>query len=203
MQCNEALPRLHEYLDGDLQPSAVPELQAHLEECRSCAKRLRALEQTEAIVRTLQEPPAPGRLSERIMGSLPLPPRRRTWVNWVRRHPAATAAAVFLVVMLASVMSAWDQGTELSVRGEDLEGIVIDGHHVLVPAAAVLDGDLVVENGTVQVDGDLRGNLVVIDGHVALASTAHIAGRVTEVDRALDWVWYRIGEWASAMTGAK
>jgi hypothetical protein len=48
--------------------------------------------------------------------------------------------------------------------------------------------------------GDLEGNLTVIDGNVIpLASTAHIAGEIKTIDRAVDWMWYKVSSWFGAL----
>ncbi|WP_199615057.1 zf-HC2 domain-containing protein [Paenibacillus alkalitolerans] len=201
MQCKEALPLMHDYLDGQLNATRQLELRYHLRDCPACSSRFRALEKTEALVKVLERPQTPDDLTAKIMANLPPAPVRRSWVSWVRRHPAATAAAAFLIVMISSFLSMWNQGTQLIVKGDDLDGVFIEGRNVIVPENSTMKGSLVVENGTVQVDGDVKGNLTVIDGKAVLASTAHISGQVTEVDRALDWIWYKFGEWYTLLVG--
>jgi len=202
MNCREALPLIHEYLDGDLELERSEALQAHMRGCGDCTALFAEYERTEALVRVLERPEAPPGLAASIMAALPPARTNRSWARWMRRHPAATAAAAFLVVMVSSFLSLWNQGSQLVVRGDDLEGIVIEDGKVIVPADATMRGDLVVENGTVQVDGELEGDLIVIDGNVALASTAHISGRVNKVDRALDYIWFKLGEWFGGMLPA-
>ncbi|MCI3918651.1 zf-HC2 domain-containing protein [Paenibacillus sp. TRM 82003] len=201
MNCKEALPLIHEYVDGDLVGDGAVGLRAHLKDCAACTSRLNSYEKTEALVRVLEKPEAPPDLSASIMAALP-PNRSRSLARWLRRHPAAATAAAFVIIMLSSMMSLWNQGTQLAVRGDDLEGIQIEGSHVIVPSNTTMTGDLVVENGTVQVDGDVEGNLTVIDGTVALASTAHISGHITEIDRALDWIWFKLNDWFQALSPA-
>ena len=203
MDCREALPLIHEYLDDDLEAEDASGLRQHLNDCRDCSALLRQYEQVEALARVLEKPKPPAGMTASIMAALPPERSRRSWSRWIRRHPAATAAAAFLFVMISSFLSLWNQGTQLAVRGDDLEGnIIIEEGRVIVPSDATVRGDLIVENGTVQVDGELEGDLTVIDGSVALASTAHISGRVTEVDRALDYIWFKLGEWFGAMLPA-
>lgn len=202
MECREALPWIHEYLDGDLEPDRAEALRLHMRGCANCTAMFAEFERTEALVRALDEPAAPPHLSASIMAALPPMRSNRSWARWMRKHPAATAAAAFLLIMVSSFFSLWNQGSQLAVRGDDLEGIVIEDGKVIVPQGARMEGDLVVENGTVQVDGDLEGDLIVIDGNVALASTAHISGRVQEVDRALDYIWFKLGEWFGGMLPA-
>lgn len=201
MKCKDALPLIHEYLDGHLNAERRLELRSHLNDCPGCSGRMKSLEKAEALVKLLDRPQAPSDLSAKIMASLPPVQKKQPWVRWVRRHPAATAAAAFLVVMIGSFMSLWNQGTQLVVRGDDLDGVIIEGRQVIIPEGATMEGNLVVENGTLQVNGDVQGNLTVVDGSVAMASTAHISGQVTKVDQALDWIWYKVGDWYTLLVG--
>lgn len=202
MNCRDALPLMHEYFDGGLKDEEAYELRTHMNACPGCERRFRSYERTEALVRSLDRPEARPDLTASVMAALPPAARSRSWARWVRRHPAATAAAAFLIIMISSFLSLWNQGTQLTVRGDDPEGIVIEDGKVIVPKDARIRGDLVVENGTVQIDGELEGNLTVIDGKVLYASTAHISGRVIQVDRALDYIWFRLSEWFSFMLPA-
>ena len=61
-----------------------------------------------------------------------------------------------------------------------------------MPEGATVDGDLVVENGEAVVNGEIRGNLTVIDGSVNMASTAKVIGEAREINQALDWIWYKL-----------
>lgn len=195
MKCNEAVRLMHEYFDGDLPRDESLRLQQHLRDCSDCEARFRSLERTEALVFAQPVPAAPDRLTDAIMGALPKKRSPRAWTSWVQRHPAASAAAIFLVVMLSSFVAMWNQDEQLSVRGDDLAHVVIEGNKVIVPAGQKVAGNLTIENGQAEVLGDVEGNLTIIDGNVTLASTAHIAGKVKTVDRALDWVWYKVTTW--------
>lgn len=201
MRCKDALRFIHEYLDGDLPSEQATILQQHLQECVACRSRLRMYEKTEALVRVLERPEAPTHLTASVLSALPKVSRKRGWAKWLRRYPAIAAVAAFLLIMMSSVLTLWNNGTQLVVRGDDLEGnIVIEGQRVIVPPGSSLAGNLVVENGTVQVDGDVLGDLTVIDGKIAMASTAHISGNIKQVDQALDWFWYKVSEWFQALT---
>ncbi len=197
MNCKEAIPLIHEYLDGDLESDQLAMLHGHLEQCEACRARLAELELTEAMMSTLRKPSVETdtRLStERIMSLMP-PSKQAavpSWVKWFRRHPAASVAAVFLFVMLTSVMSLWNYGSQLTVSGQELDKLVFEGNTVTVPEGQVVKGDITVENGSVRVNGVLDGNLVVIDGSVAMASTAKITGSVKSVNQAIDWLWFKI-----------
>lgn len=199
MDCKQSLSLMHEYLDGDLSGEETAELKRHLIACANCRAALKQFEQTEAMVRSLPRQSAPDGMTERIMRSLPQPKRRNTWFQWVRRHPAASVASVFLFVMLGSFLSLWDNDKDMVVKGAgaDLQQVVIQGDSVYVPAGHTVQGNLLVQRGHIQVDGEVKGNLIVIDGSYNLASTAHIAGKVIPVDRAISWLWYKMNEWIS------
>ncbi|MFC5531007.1 zf-HC2 domain-containing protein [Cohnella yongneupensis] len=194
MKCNIAVASIHEYLDGDLPRDEIKHLQEHLQSCAACSTRLDALEKTNAFVQSLPAEAPPSYLSDRIMKSLPKSRRPASWTSWVRRHPAVSAAAIFMVVMLSSFIAMWNQDKELSVSG-DLDHVIIEGNKVIVPAGQHIEGDLTVVNGIAQVDGDVEGDLTVIDGSYTLASTAHIAGDIKQIDRAVDWIWYKVSSW--------
>jgi len=194
MKCNDAARWMHDYLDGDLAQEESVQLQQHLRDCPSCQARFEALERTEALIYAQPVPAAPAHLTDAIMGALPKKRSPRAWTSWVQRHPAASAAAIFLVVMLSSFVAMWNQDDQLSLSG-DLSHVVIEGNKVIVPAGQKVQGDLTIKNGEAEVLGEVEGNLTVIDGNVTLASTAHIAGKVKTVDKALDWAWYKVTTW--------
>nr|WP_130616716.1 zf-HC2 domain-containing protein [Cohnella abietis] len=201
MNCNVAVVSMHDHLDGDLSREEIKQLQEHLSGCPSCYARYEALERTDALVKASPKEKASDQLSERIMKSLPSSRRPAAWTSWVRRHPAVSAAAIFMIVMLSSFVSMWNQGQELSVTGPDLDHVIIEGKKVIVPAGQKVSGDLTVVNGDVQVLGDLEGNLTVIDGRlIPLASTAHIAGEIKTIDRAVDWLWYKVSSFFGTLT---
>ena len=188
---------MHEYFDGDLAQAEAARLKAHLDGCPECRERFAGYERTEAFLHMALAAPvgrdAPDRaaLTERIMGSLPVR-RRRTFVRWLRQYPGVTVAAMLGLVLLAGFIASWEQDKVLVVRGSDLSQIVIEGNRVVVPEGALVNGDLVVENGEAVVNGEIRGNLTVIDGTVNMASTAKVIGEAREINQAIDWLWYKL-----------
>ncbi|MDF2962085.1 MAG: anti-sigma factor [Paenibacillus sp.] len=203
MECKEALPMIHEYLDGGLRGPEALHLKEHLLACPSCRERLKQLEKVEAMIQAWPKAKVSPGLTERVMQSLPPVKSKSPWWRWVRTHPAASVAAVFVLVMMGSFMSLWNEDSELVVRGADLQSVVIQGDTVLVPAGKTVAGNLMIENGKLQVDGDIKGNIVVIDGSVNLASTARISGQVTEIDEAFSWLWFKMNDWASKLSENK
>ncbi|GFN33190.1 hypothetical protein PCURB6_34500 [Paenibacillus curdlanolyticus] len=206
MNCNVAMIWMHDYLDGDLPQRDTIELKAHMLACPACRARFEQLERTESLVsssfhlHTPIEPAMSEQLRQRIMAVLPKERKQLSWFRWVRNHPAVSVAALFFFVMLSSFLSMWNQDGELVVKGKDLQQVIIQGDKVIVPAGAMVNGDLTIENGTAEVQGEVNGNVTVIDGKLQLASTAHIAGSSRTIDRALDWFWYKVTETVTDIT---
>lgn len=200
MDCREASLGMHEYLDGTLAGNPLKELKEHIDGCSGCRERFNRLEQTEALIRIMPEPDVPRGLAEKIMMALPKPGRRTLIKRWIKRHPAVSVAAIFIMVMMSSFLSLWDKGGSLVVKGADLEDVVIQGDVVTVPQGSTIDGDLTVENGKLHVDGTINGNLIVVDSSYYLASTASIAGQVTDIHQTIDYFWFRVKEFLSGFS---
>jgi hypothetical protein len=193
VDCKQAVSWIHEYLDGQLNPSDQAILDQHLRQCERCREHFKELEIVEERVQMLRMKAALD-LSDRIMASLPAQQKSRTVLNWLKRHPALTAAAIFFIVMFSSFATMWDTNEQLVISTSEFEKIKVEGNRVIVPAGETINGDLIVENGEIIVEGQLKGNLVVIDGSYT-ASSANIGGRVTIINRMFDWIWYKIAGW--------
>ncbi|MNW42063.1 Anti-sigma-W factor RsiW [compost metagenome] len=195
MDCKQASSLMHEYFDDDLTHEQVVELKHHLQGCSVCSARFQELEQTEMVLfSTIRHKAlsAPDELVNAIMNKIPKQRRQQAWVGWIKKHPALTAAAVFLFVMVFSSLSLWKSDEQLVVKVADLDQVIINGDTVTVPEGSTIAGNLTVENGKAEIYGDVQGNLTVIDGSYYQASTAHISGEIKSIDQALDWIWYRI-----------
>ncbi|HEY2491717.1 MAG TPA: zf-HC2 domain-containing protein [Paenibacillus sp.] len=194
MECKLAVSLMHDYLDDDLSKEQRLMLKEHMLTCPDCRMQFKELEQMDMILYSLHysTPSASDELTERILSALPVHKKQQRWVKWVKSHPAATAAALFLVVMLFSTVSVWSKDSQLMVHGSNLDQVIIEGNTVILPEGKTIAGDLTIENGKAQIFGVVEGNLTVIDGSLYKASTAHISGQVKHVDRALDWIWYKI-----------
>ncbi|MDQ0092086.1 anti-sigma factor RsiW [Paenibacillus anaericanus] len=195
MDCKQASSLMHDYLDDDSSTAQNIELKNHLQGCPSCHMQFKELEQTEMMLfATIKHSTfsASDDLVDRILGKIPSQRKQQDWAKWIKRHPAITAAAVFLFVMLISMVSFWDSDEQLVVKGVDLDQVIINGNTVTVPSGTTIAGNLTVENGKAEIYGEVQGNLTVIDGSYFQASTAKISGHVKSIDQALDWIWYRI-----------
>ncbi|HLW60411.1 MAG TPA: mycothiol system anti-sigma-R factor [bacterium] len=67
MNCEEALEKLWQYLDRELDGESSSELQRHLEECRHCFSKVEFEQRLRAIVRrSCSGEQAPAELRERL-----------------------------------------------------------------------------------------------------------------------------------------
>jgi len=194
MECKLAVSMMHDYLDDDLPDQQQRELKEHLLSCPDCRQKFKELEQTDMLMFSLMHhnPVASDDLVSRIMESLPKSKKEGRFITWIKRHPALTAASLFLVVMLMSTVTFWSPDKQLVVRGVDLDQVIIQGDTVIVPSGKIITGDLTIENGKAQVYGEVNGNVTVIDGSLYQASTAHISGQVKSIDQAVSWLWYKV-----------
>lgn len=203
MECKVAIGKIHNYLDGELPREEISVLQSHMKACAACSARFEQLEKTDAAAFAAWEAVKPSvqlddassqLLKERIMSQLPKSKskERSRFVSLLYRYPGLTAAAVFLLVILGSFFATWEEDSQMIVSGEDLQHVVINGKTVIVPEGVKVTGDLTVENGKVEVQGSVDGDVTVIDGSMVLASTGYIAGQSRTIDQALDWFWYKV-----------
>lgn len=110
--------------------------------------------------------------------------------RWMRNHPLIAAASLFLVLMTGSIFSSWDQEGEFSVSKQ--ENLVVQNDTVIVPAGEVVKGDVVVRNGKLQIEGEVQGDVTVINGEQYLASAGNVTGQIEEVNEVFDWLWYHM-----------
>jgi mycothiol system anti-sigma-R factor len=66
IDCEEALQRLFEYLDAELQGEPHREMEQHLERCRGCFSRVEFEKRLKAFCGQLGQEPAPPELEARI-----------------------------------------------------------------------------------------------------------------------------------------
>src|SRR5699024_10805434 len=109
---------------------------------------------------------------------------------------------IFFILMLGGVFSAWNQDTKLTVSKQD--NLIIEGDTVIVPEDEIVEGDLVVKNGNLKIDGKVEGNVTLIKGKLIrdgdegldeeglMASVGEVNGEFESVDRVFEWIWYQL-----------
>ena len=180
---------MHDYLDGDISREHEQELKKHLQGCGECQQHMHELSDTIAFIKSATHIMAPPSFEENVMNRLP---KRKNTVGiqkWLRRHPIIVAAAVFFLFMSATLLGSYPNDNQFSVTKQP--NLIVDGETVIVPAGEVVKGDIVVKNGTIVIEGEVDGDVTVINGDY-MASTAVVTGQIEEVDEAFEWLWYEM-----------
>ncbi len=180
---------MHEYLDGDISRDHEHELKKHLQACGPCRQHMHELSDTIAFVKSAAHITAPPHLEEQIMNSLPKRANTVSIQKWFRRHPVLVAAAVFCILMSAALVGSFSSNTQFSVSEQ--ANVIVDGKTVIVPEGQTVKGDIVVRNGDIRIDGEVDGNVTVINGKY-MASTSVVTGEIAEIDQAFEWLWFKM-----------
>mgnify|MGYP001134487715 FL=1 len=179
---------MHEYLDGDISREHEQVLKQHLKTCTACQKHMHQLSDAVAFIKSAAQITAPPHFEEKVMKRLPRPKNRLGIQNWLRRHPFLVAAAMFILFMSATLFGSFNDD-KFSVTKQP--NLVVEGQTVIVPEGEVVKGDIVVKNGDIVVEGEVDGNVIVINGEY-MASTAVVTGQIHEIDQVFEWVWYEV-----------
>lgn len=107
----------------------------------------------------------------------------------VEKASDSVAAALFMILMSASLLSGYNDRSAFSVT--EHPGMIVEGDRVTVPAGQTVKGDIVVTNGDLVIDGKVEGDVTVINGKY-MASTANVTGQIEEIDDTFEWLWYTI-----------
>jgi anti-sigma factor RsiW len=185
---------MHDYLDEEITPENEIKLREHLLSCGDCQNHFQELKKTIALVQSTSHIQAPVNFTAAVMARLPNEKKQVGFKRWFRKHPMVTAASLFLTLMVGSLITGWNEEQEFSVsKNPDL---VIENHTVIVPKGKTVNGDIVVKNGDLKIEGQVDGNVTVINGEINgekyLASAGHVTGEIEEINQLFDWVWYHM-----------
>lgn len=186
----EVVLYMHEYLDEEISAEHEAELRAHLQSCKDCQAHFHELRKTIALVRSTSHIKAPIDFTANVMAKLPKEKRKVGFQRWFRQHPLFTAASLFLVLMVGSLFSSWEQDHQFSVSKQP--NLVVQNDTVIVPKGEVVKGDVIVKNGKLKIEGQVEGNVTVINGEKYMASAGQVTGEIKEVNAVFDWMWYHI-----------
>lgn len=192
---DEIILYMHEYLDDEISAENERELRLHLQSCEDCQAHFSELRKTIALVQSTSHIEAPLHFTANVMARLPKEKRKVGFQRWLRQHPLFTAASLFFVLMAGSLVTTWDQNHEFAVSKQP--NLVVQNNTVIVPEGEVVKGDVIVKNGKLKIEGQVEGNVTVINGEVIdgekyLASAGHVTGEIKEVNAIFDWMWYQI-----------
>jgi anti-sigma factor RsiW len=181
---------MHAYLDGDISRDEERELRQHLESCSQCKEIMNGLTESIAFIGSAVQIQAPTNFVNGVMSRLPKEKSQAGFQRWLRRHPLFAAAAMFVILMSASLFSSYGNDQQFSVTKQP--NLIVEGQTVLVPEGETVKGDIVVKNGELRIEGQVEGNVTVIRGSKYMASTAIVTGTSEEIDKVFDWLWYKM-----------
>lgn len=181
---------MHNYLDEDISEEEEKLLREHLHACESCNQHFHELKKTVALVQSTSHISAPDDFTLMVMQNLPKEKRTVSFRRWFREHPMLSAAALFLVLMAGSLFSVWNESDQFSVSKQP--NLIVENNTVIVPEGETVKGDVVVKNGKLVIEGDVDGNVTVINGENYMASAGNVTGEVKVVNQMFEWLWYHI-----------
>ncbi|MER2078295.1 zf-HC2 domain-containing protein [Psychrobacillus psychrotolerans] len=185
---------MHEYLDGEISREHELELKSHLQSCEACQAHMHELSDVVAFVKGAAHIEAPNDFNHSVIARLPKEKSSAGVSKWLRRHPVLAAAAMFLLLMSSALFTNFNDEQQFSFTKQ--ENVLVEGETVIIPEGQVVKGDLVVRNGDVQIDGELDGNLTIINGTAYMASSANVTGTSEEINEVFDWLWFHIKDGA-------
>ncbi|WP_347861689.1 anti-sigma factor [Salimicrobium sp. PL1-032A] len=206
MNCEQDIIYLmHKYLDEALTDEEQRILSNHLQKCEGCQKRFHELKRTDTLIADKSGVTAPASFTDSVMSQLPEEKKRAPWLGWFRHHPLVSAAAVFMLLMISGIFSAWNQDQQVTVSKQ--EGVVIEDGTVVVPEDVTVEGDLVVRNGDLKIEGHIDGDVTLINGRFLDGDTtgtvpegenlqAYVSGELNYVNQVFEWVWYHMKNFA-------
>ena len=193
---------MHDYLDGDITKENETKLRHHLEDCPDCQKHFHELKRTLSLIASTEKIEAPSNFTENVINQLPTEKKHVKYVQWFKRHPIFTVAALFFIFTFSGIFSVWNQDTKLTVSKQ--EDLIIERNMVIVPEDVVVEGDLVVKNGDLKIEGTIEGDVTLINGKLIqsspndlddeglVASIGDVNGEFESVDRMFEWVWFQM-----------
>lgn len=190
MECSSVATLMHKYLDKETTAEEEKALRIHLKTCERCFHHFHDLERTETIVQGLSRMQAPDGFVESVMSALPKEKKTIQFSRWLKNHPIFSAAAIFIILMLGSVISTWNNDGELSVSKQ--ENLIIKDNLVIVPEGHVVEGDIVIKNGDIQIEGEVQGNVTIINGKQYMAQAGNVTGELQEINQMFEWIWYHL-----------
>jgi anti-sigma factor RsiW len=186
---------MHRVLDHEASKDEEQKLKEHLTECQQCQKHFMELKYINKLLEDHESSKAPEGFTSKVLERLPEREQKHTKkFKWVRKYPMLTAAAIFIILMASTLVSQWNiqENHQVSYEANGATLIVDEETDtVIVPKDITVQGDLIVRNGNVQVDGSVHGDVIIIRGEY-MASAGNVVGESEEIKKITEWVWYSI-----------
>jgi hypothetical protein len=185
MSCqDERYEQIHRYLDEELSPEEAAEFKAHLTACAACRIDFEELHEAQRRLQHLEWVKAPHLFTESLLDRLDSSPirKRRNWRVPLMKYSGIAAAA--MLVLGTGIMVA--QPNDFTLQAQNTSGLIVADGKVIVPEGSVYNGDLLIQNGDIEVRGKVNGNVTAYNGRVYRAASADISGETAEVDQLLE-----------------
>lgn len=196
LKCPEEIIQfMHNYLDNDISPDNEKILRDHLHSCKDCETYFHQLKKAIALVQSTSHIQAPNSFTVNVMAKLPKEKKKVGIQRWMHNHPVLTAASIFILLMTGSLFSTWEKNHEFSVSKQP--NLVIQNNTVIVPKGEIVKGDLVVRNGELRIEGEVHGDVTVINGEQYVASAGRVTGDIEEVNALFEWIWFHLKDTAT------
>lgn len=188
----EIISYMHDYLDDDISVEHENVLREHINNCMECKTHFHQLKKTIALVQSTAHIKAPKDFTANVMAMLPKDEKKHRWKlkHWFMSHPVLTAVSMFLVLMGGSLLSVWSGEQQFSVSKQP--NLIVNNNTVIVPEGEIVKGDVVVKNGTLKIEGEVDGNVTIINGEQYRASAGNVTGDIEEINEVFEWIWYHV-----------
>ncbi|OEG00231.1 hypothetical protein BHF71_05435 [Vulcanibacillus modesticaldus] len=192
MKCHETESIMHAYLDDDIDGYPYQEFLEHIKTCHKCKKHFEELKITERLLKQLPMVSTPPDFVQKLMQQLPQKESKTRIKRWLVKYPVVVAASIFLLLFSISLVTYMEQDNELKIVTTDQAKLIVKGNEVIVPEGKKIIGDLIIENGNLKINGEVKGNVTVINGDILMANASQVDGHTKQIDRLYEWIWYNL-----------
>lgn len=186
----EVIPYMHELLDGEISSGNEKFLRDHLQSCSDCQAYFQQIKKAVELIQSTSTIQAPDNFTVKVMANLPIQKKKSGLKFLMFQHPFVAASSLFILLMAGGFISTWQKDHEFSVSNQ--ANLVVHNNQVIVPEGEVIKGDVIVRDGELRIEGEVQGDVIVINGEQYVASAGHVTGEIEEVNKVFDWIWYRI-----------
>ncbi|SEQ34809.1 hypothetical protein [Piscibacillus halophilus] len=201
MACNQIFEEeLHRLLNSELTHDEENCLKHHLMECKECQTHYQELKKVDHQLLEIEDVQIPNDLKQNILNQLPKDSKTKKFSKSVKEHPLISAAVVFFIMLFASTLSSFHSNQQMSLSKH--EDVITEGDRVIIPKSAIIEGDFIVRNAEVVLEGKVKGNLTlvnsqIVDSHnhhdMQVASWSHhVDGKVVEIDQYFAWMYHKV-----------
>jgi len=189
MNCREAINLMHDYFDGEIEKHLLCELLEHLNNCVSCEKHFNELKMTDQLIKQRPIEELSLDFTYKLINRFP---RKRKVKNWATKYPVVAAASIFLFLFSVSLVSYVVPSNEFKIVIDNEQILLVNGNEVIVPTGQEVLGDIIIENGNLQIDGIVKGNVTVFNGELFMASASQVDGKTHQIDQIFERIWYQL-----------